>query len=73
MSRRMSIHLSKNVNNSVSLWDTAISDAESKIQAARQQVARLQESIKMFKRLRDSGEPFPVESAEQGKRSVNDF
>ena len=43
-------------------WDIAISDAEKKIQDGKKKIARLRESIRAFRELRDSGDPFPGEA-----------
>jgi len=40
-------------------WDSAIADAEGMIGAAERYTAGMRESIKTFKELRDTGEPFP--------------
>lgn len=42
-------------------WDEAIGDAEKAIFAARERIKHLKRSIETFKRLRDSGTPFPGE------------
>lgn len=47
---------------SVSGWDKAIADAEKMIQEAKAKITNLRLSIKAFKELRDSGEPFPGEA-----------
>ena len=72
MSRRMSRTLSKNVTSGVTAWDVAISDAEQQIQESSQRIIRLRESIKVFKKLRDSGEPFPG-GAETSEAALSSF
>jgi hypothetical protein len=51
-------------NHDLDTWTTAISDAEEMIQEAKSKISRLRKSIKTFKRLRDSGEPFPAPKEE---------
>ena len=46
-------------------WDTAIADAETRAEQARQLIAALKKSVRTFKRLRDRGEPFPGEKSKQ--------
>lgn len=48
-------------------WSTAISDAEQGIQEAKVKISTLRKSIKIFKRLRDCGAPFPGEVKEQSE------
>ena len=45
----------------------AIYDAEQMINEAQERIARLRRSVKIFKELRDSGEPFPSKGAEQSE------
>lgn len=67
MHTKMSREMSKNVNQPISHWDAAISDAEKKIQEAVEKITKLRESIKIFKKLRDSGEPFPGETVRRNE------
>lgn len=47
----------------VTAWDTAIADAQKKIEEARGRIDSLKRAIRGFRRLRDRGEPFPGEDA----------
>lgn len=49
----------------VSLWDSAISDAEKMLNEAKSRVSNLKRTITLLKGLRDRGEPLPVEKSEQ--------
>jgi hypothetical protein len=60
--------MSTKSKDNVNLWDMAISDAEKKIQGAQIAIARLKQSIKSFKELRDSGEPFPGEKSDAAQK-----
>ena len=53
------------------LWDQAI-DAETQIARAHERVRRLRRSIAVFRKLRDSGEPWPgtVESLDDQSDSA---
>jgi hypothetical protein len=51
----------KPVNN----WDKAIFDAEQQIVNAKAKIAKLRQSVRAFKTMRDNGEPFPGETAQE--------
>lgn len=46
-------------------WDRAVYDTEQKIKAVKGKLAGLEAALVVCKERRDSGEPFPGESAEQ--------
>jgi cell division protein FtsL len=46
-------------------WDLANSEAERQIKEAQEKIAKLEGSVKTFKEMRDIGEPFLDEKAEQ--------
>ena len=50
---------------SLSGWDKAIYDAEARIKATKGRLSELKAALKLFKKKRDSGEPFPGEKSEQ--------
>ena len=58
----MSNQMSNTVQNS---WDSAIVDAQRMIEEAQAKIRTLRKSIATFQRLRDDGEPFPGEIAEE--------
>jgi hypothetical protein len=55
-------------SNPANRWNQAISDAEQMIQEAKAKIARLRQSIRTFEELRNSGAPFPGESANQPEK-----
>jgi hypothetical protein len=50
-------------------WDGAISEAERQIADAAERVRRLRRSVRTFRTLKDSGEPFPGQEAVLGQDS----
>jgi len=58
LKKMSSRRLLKNTIVPVSDWDKAIFDAELMLEEAQDRVRRLAQAIKVFKRRRDSGEPF---------------
>ena len=52
------------VNNSRG-WDAAIIEAQRQIQAAEKRISRLKLSVKVYKEMRDKGEPFIAERRSQ--------
>jgi hypothetical protein len=68
MSKKMSSrHLLKNSPKPVSGWDEAVFDAETMLKEAQDKVRRLAETVRVFKRRRDNGEPFFGEEAKREK------
>lgn len=49
-------------------WDTAIQDAEQMIKYLRARIRELKLAIRVFKKNRDGGEPFPELSTEKTKK-----
>ena len=58
------------LDNPVTNWDTAFSDAQMGTQEAKSRILRLRHAIKTFEFMRDSGEPFPSKKAKT-RRSAN--
>jgi len=56
--------------DSVTFWDTAISDAEKMLADAKERVSRLKRTITIFKRMRDNGEPFPGENQSKAQNDL---
>lgn len=54
--------------NNQSGWDAAITDAEKRIEEARERIKWLRRSVASFRKLRDSGEPFPSESQSEASQ-----
>lgn len=56
---RISTDSSVNLHNSREGWKRAITDAEAEIARARGRIYKLRESIRIFKKKLEAGEPWP--------------
>jgi hypothetical protein len=62
------------MSKSISSWDALITDAEQMIGEAKDRIARLNQSIEIFRQLRDKGEPFPGQRPKRHrKKPFSDF
>jgi len=56
---------STNLHTQESMWRVAIQDAETEISRAKGKIARLRESIRVFRKKIENGEAWPDESSTQ--------